>query len=143
MNDISWFLYAVDLLGGLSDFSIAASICSAFIGGGGLIAFFISRADIKHAKIRNVEWQAKYKEDYAEPSEIETMSKIEALGLRTLRVCIYTFCGFVFLSLIIPSPKTMYLILGSEVGETAITSETGQRVHDAINKKLDEYLENN
>ena len=55
---------------------------------------------------------------------------------KTLFFFIFVIC----LEIIIPSTKTMYLIMGSEVGEEVIKSETGQRVQDAINKKLDEYL---
>ncbi len=47
---------------------------------------------------------------------------------------------FMSLTIIVPSTKTMYLIAGSEIGEGIVVSETGKRVQEAINKKLDEYL---
>ena len=43
--------------------------------------------------------------------------------------------------IIVPSEKTLYLILGSEIGEEVVSSDTGQNVLDAINKKIEEYLQ--
>ena len=42
--------------------------------------------------------------------------------------------------ILLPSQRTMYMILGSEVGEEVVQSETAMRVKSLVDKKLDEYL---
>lgn len=52
----------------------------------------------------------------------------------TIGVC------FILLSTFIPLERTMYLILGSELGEEVAKSDTAKKVMSVIDKKLNEYL---
>lgn len=117
MNNLSWFLYAVDFLSALDTFLTMIGILSGAIVA--LIMLSIFACSIEP-------------DEYNNPFVVLVKGK--------LRHFISLFFVSIILTTIIPSTKTMYLILGSEVTETAIYSETGQRVHQAINKKLDEYL---
>lgn len=53
----------------------------------------------------------------------------------------YLSVGLLFLTILVPSQKTLYLILASEAGEEVVTSDTGQKALNVINQKLDEMLE--
>ena len=112
MNNLSWFLYAVDLLGNLQGFfGWAAVLLGIFIPF--ILCVMINETwdDDKKPKL----W-------------------------RYLRTSVVSGVIFCLLAIVIPSQKTMYLILGSEVGQKVIQSDTGKKVFDVINKKLDEYL---
>jgi len=119
MNSISWFLYAVDVLGGISKIVEILGFCV----GVGTVLYLIAMAVI-HVDI--------YDDD---------KQKIHIAQVwKQLKINIKIFLIASLIGAVIPSSKTMYLIMGSEVSEEIVTSETGQRVQDAINKKLDEYL---
>ena len=113
MNSISWFLYAVDILA-----NIAVGI--------GMLTFAVIVLTIIHCAA--VGERSAHDEVFKniKPVLWKGLAYVVALGI---------------LQMAIPNTKTMYLIMGSEVGESVVMSETGQRVQDAINKKLDEYLE--
>lgn len=54
-----------------------------------------------------------------------------------LIVSVFSF----LVSAFIPNTETIYMIAGSELGETAITSERGQRVADKIEAYIDLQLD--
>jgi hypothetical protein len=131
MNNISWFLYAVDVLrtvGGVSKALLVAGLIVLIISFGG---WLISRAALKCEK------DGENPDGYSARCW-DTWHKTWRIGLM---VSVPVFVVSLFFATLIPSSKTMYLIMGSEVGEEVVKSETGQRVQDAINKKLDEYLD--
>ena len=125
MNNISWFLYAVDVIDSLGDMI-------SFIAGMTLILFLVTALVAGIAKIVILNYSSL--ENAGEKSIVLFFSNL--LNKKTLFFFIFIFA----LEGLIPTQKTMYLIMGSEVGEEVVNSETGQRVQDAINKKLDEYL---
>lgn len=115
MNNISWFLYVVDVLGSLSKILsvLTIGLFTVYIIGWFLYALI---GDLEFNEGQGSRWKS---------------------NLKTVLVVLMIA---VPLSIITPNQKTLYLILGSEVGEQVAMSETGKRVQDAINKKLDEYL---
>lgn len=112
MNNISWFLYAVDVISSLP----------AFFG-----IIIVGLIVLSVARVINADVEC----------DEEGMKAVKHSFFKSY-LPIIIICSVVIV--IIPSAKTMYLIMGSEVGEHVVISETGQRVQDAINKKLDEYL---
>ena len=46
-----------------------------------------------------------------------------------------------FLSVIIPSEKTMYMIAGASIGKEAVQSDSAIKAYNLLNKYLDEELE--
>jgi hypothetical protein len=49
-----------------------------------------------------------------------------------------TVCFLVLI--LVPSPKTAYMMLGANLGKEAIQSETAQKIQKIVSIKLDEYL---
>jgi len=139
MNNISWFLYAVDIIENIQKFAVASSILLTILMGIGLLIM----PELK-SKIARYKRQDRERTDSEQPTyydeEIEGCSEYYALWGRVLSFCKYTIPLVLILAVFTPVSKTMYLMLGSEVSESVVMSETGQRVQDAINKKLDEYL---
>jgi hypothetical protein len=119
MNKLSWFLYAVDVVGSLREFLVAAFII-VFIG-------ILLTLVFGHMVIDTSQYGDEKKASHKKLNEALIKPIVVAMLIS-------------FFTVFIPSQKTMYLILGSEVGESVVMSETGQRVQDAINKRLDEYL---
>lgn len=115
MNNLSWFLYLVDVLNGLLGLVIFISVV------GFPITVFFQDCRL-------------HRDD---PDANQPMCS--DLGKHAGKVTSIWFLS-IFLAIIIPAEKTMYYILGSEMSEEVLTSETAKRVYDAVNKKLDEYL---
>lgn len=51
------------------------------------------------------------------------------------------FAILLFVCFLVPSKETLYLIAGSEIGETVVTSEYGQEMLDKISTAIDIQLE--
>ena len=113
MNNLSWFLYAVDVLGSLG----AIANMAIFVACVAVAVLIVSKT------IHSSEY---------DPKEFKPFIKIKTL-IKAISIV-------ALIAIAVPSTKTMYLILGSEIGEEVIQSETAKKVHDAVNKKLDEYL---
>lgn len=120
MNSTSWFLYAVDLMSGLEGFFIAAVL--GYIGW--LIFLWVG------ALIYNDVNQYDIRDKTKEKRELPKATRSNFVVIAVLS----------FVIAVLPSTKTMYLIMASELTASALTSETGKRVQDAINKQLDKYL---
>lgn len=120
MNKLSWFLYSIDLMSSLKEVIPILTLVFGFLY---VLAFFITIA-VTNARIRG------------------TDDNLTCYGvtLSKLKTVIITLVTLTSLYCFIPKEKTMYLMLGSEVGEQLVKSETAKRVYDAVNKKLDEYL---
>lgn len=121
MNTLSWFLYLAEVAGNLNwmiSMLFITSIIGLFVTG---LIFSWVREDLMHD---------------------EEERKIgNNLVKRLLKITVPLFFTTFILGALIPSEKTMYLIMGSEVSEEVIQSETGLKVQEAIQKKLDEYLD--
>lgn len=126
MNSLSIFLYLIDVLDGVADFAAFMAIISfvASLLGAAIFIVATSEANKKHRS----------------DEQREEDRKLAKSSKPWLKRAILTFFIVSVIVLLIPSQKTMYLIMGSEVSQEIINSETGKRVQNAINKKLDEYL---
>lgn len=113
MNNMSWFLYLVDILGNLA---MGLGLLTIAV----IALLIIHLFEIGEGPLKREEQRAAFK--------------------RTFRAGLLVILALSLLQIVIPNTRTMYLILGSEVGEEVVNSETAQRVQKAINKKLDEYL---
>ncbi len=123
MNNLSWFLYAVDVISATDVFFRGAAIISLFA----IVPLIISGF-----AFRDFATYDKEKHDNLMSSSRKCFNWIPKLAVITVI--------FMLAATLTPSEKTMYMIAGSEFGEDMAQSETGRRVKDAINKKLDEYL---
>lgn len=117
MNSLSWFLYAVDVFASLEVISeITLIVCLT-----GLLMLPLIVSTAPRAKEDKEGFHNKCKKIAKTTFKFVAIPALVAVVL-------------------VPSPRTMYLMLGSEVGEEVAMSETAKRVQDAVNKKLDEYL---
>lgn len=58
---------------------------------------------------------------------------------RPLPMCVLGIC-FLLLSTVIPPERSIYLMMGAHAGKEMIPSETGKKVHNLLDAKLDELL---
>lgn len=116
MNSLSWFLYAVDVVGDLGSLLWLILVTSGLGLAFTCFVLFATRTDFSP---RTDDW---------------------TLWNKVLKRFLVVLSITSPLYVLTPSEKTMYLILGSELGEEVVNSEVGQKVYDTVNKKLDEYL---
>lgn len=114
MNSLSLFLYFVDVLISLSYLLHAVSMVGIAIFTAFVIGTAITCGDF--------------------------LPHDRSILIKKIKPFAYALGIVMLLNVVIPSERTMYLILGSELGEEMITSETGQRVFDVVNKRLEEYI---
>lgn len=117
MNTLSWWIYLADVLDGV-----------------GLLFDFIAYASIMVAIILVVVGLVYFIEDKRLP-EIK-LPQIK----RGFRLCAVTFFLSGLIVVAIPSSKTVYLIIGSEMtGDISMTPEF-EKARKILNNKLDEIL---
>ena len=139
MNDLSWFLYAIDLVNVIGALSAVVMVASLTL----YVMFCVARHEGKGDVERMARNYTQWKDDDEKKKLVDEVEKItnnQKSYSKWCKVSMTTALIAAFLFITMPSSKTMYLILGSEIGEEAINSETGKRVQNVINKKLDEYL---
>ena len=125
MNDLSWFLYLADVIPPIGH-------ARMFIGVGSVLFMFA----VTGAASMDADLAEKYPNvSKKEAARADVAFSFLKRGHRWAFIIIIMLVGA-----LIPSQKAMYLIMGSEISEEVINSETGKRVQKAINKKLDEYL---
>lgn len=117
MNSLSWFLYVIDVVGTVSGIFTFLTFASAIVA---LITLIMAVP-------------------LMETGDFEGATAVVWRKILIRSVVIFSI--FFPLSAVTPSQKTMYLILGSEIGEDVVMSETAKRVRQAVNMKLDEYLD--
>ena len=118
MNNLSWLIYAADVLPKLAATMTFISLVLC------VVLMFISMFTLH---------------EYEYKSEKE-----QRAAKRRLRFCFVTalVCLFVIIAAqFIPSTDTIYLIAGSEIGEVAVVSERGQELLNKVNSVLDAQLE--
>lgn len=114
MNTLSIFIYLIDILTSLEVF-IAICVSASIVAIG-------------------ISYLATYGDKYPSETAIEHCTNVKNTLLPYI-------IGGVFLLVLIPSPKTMYLIGASEIAEVTIQTEEINKVRQIINKKLDDLLE--
>lgn len=127
MNSLSWFIYLADILGNVSGILGVLGFFGTILGIIGIVSG------------RFVVWDKHYKDADTNERLDKSRTTIGNYGIRLF------FAGIIFgfLAAIIPSQKSMYMIAGSEIGETVITHpdtvEVYHEVRDIILEKLREY----
>lgn len=118
MNNLSWFIYFVEVIPNISLFLLVSGQIALF---GSLfimfcsIPFYVESYD--NDKPKYVEW---YKLYYK----------------RILPILVF----ILLIAILIPSKETMYLIAGSELGETVVTSQEGQEIMNDIHEIIKHQL---
>lgn len=117
MNTLSWLLYLGEISGSLSSFFgwISAPI---FV----LTGFCL--------------FMGMYHMMEAEPDsrDYQLAKTVRDVGLK---IFMPMFFAFAIISTILPSKETVYLIAASEAGQEVITSPTGKKALEAVNRYLD------
>lgn len=113
MNNITWFIYLIDVFSTL-DKAVSFLALMGMIAS--VMALFVSMI-------------------------VPTNHSDYGLAKTTAKRTIVATIIFGLLAVLTPSTQTMYLMLGSEATEDILQSETGKKVYDAINKRLDDYLD--
>lgn len=122
MNDLSIFIYLAAVFETIRDLSFPVFFFGALICAGFVVGYFIAGdKDFVSLKGHREEKQAFF---------------VTCLKNTLIGIGIYTL-SYLF----VPSKETMYLMLGSEVGEELILSEEAGKVRDIINQELDTLLD--
>ena len=113
MNKLSWMLYLCDFIDALNTLlSIGVTVACIVLGAIIATAAIISMSE-------------------------ENASAISVVWEKTRLSCA-VLAALAFISCLIPSEKTFYLIMGSEAGEMVAASEVGQQVISIIKDKISE-----
>lgn len=114
MNSLSLWLYLADVFGSVDNAAFNFGILFGVLTAISTVALLCSL------------------EDKNEPA-VKVFNRFVKWSGSLLTAC-------VILVIFIPSQKTMYMILASEVGEEVVISEEMDLVREAIQKKLNEYV---
>jgi hypothetical protein len=120
VNDLSWLIYLAGLLGSLKNICIGLTICSVAFMGASLIYGGIER-------------------DYScvGAERYEAGKRVQVKGVK---IGVIGAISFLFLAAFLPSQNTVYAIAASEMGETALNTETGGKAVEALNAWLDRQI---
>lgn len=123
MNTLSWLLYAANLAHNL--FGVLTFLAIA-LGGIGVIA--VIAAAINNSEM-NDDMKIYHRTDRQKRDYWKT-------GRGWLFACIF----FSLVAAAMPSERTVYLIIASQMGETVVTSPDMQEIFQAMKKKVLDYL---
>jgi len=127
--DLVWLVYGISLLGSFGLFFHVATVVAAC----SVVAFLIYRGSECSAYPWDDERRAKKK----------VADGIWAMGHVKTLFKVFLVC--VFISGILPSEKTAYVMVGAyatqKVAESGAVQETGSKVLTIINQKLDQYVQ--
>jgi heme/copper-type cytochrome/quinol oxidase subunit 2 len=126
MNKLTILLYLMDALESMSMFIWFGIIATAIAAVCTMQVYFAK-------KFNPSTWRTDQQTVHAK--EIENSAKRASFWF------IGTFIVLVFLSILIPSTQTLYLMAGSEVGEMAATSERGEQILNKIEMAIDAQLD--
>lgn len=115
MNTLSWFLYLADVIN---------TVQGVFIFGGVASILFLGAKTIYVTSFNDMSINRDRQKPL--PSFWKNIS---------LAMLMFALAG------LIPSKETVYMIAGSELGETAVTSERGERIMNDIETILDLQIE--
>lgn len=127
MNNLSWFLYFADVL---------PNVAGTFATGGIIITAAAVAGTLVAAALAEDEATSFSKEKRAVGQE-SLKNKEYLWPLKFLWIGI----PLIIASTFVPSRETIYLIAGSEAGQMAIESETGQNLFDEIQLVIEHQLD--
>lgn len=117
MNNLSWALYGIEVVGRLGPLTAFLAVLSMVACAGALLFGAIMR----ESDDRDDEKAGKKLQGFAKP-------------------LLWSAVVLAMIAVMLPSQRSLYLIVGSQISETVVTSEDGQRVIDALRKKVLDYL---
>lgn len=143
-NQLTWFLYAADVLTGMSSFT-AAVFGIVFIAGGlGLFVwYFLSKASYDLSEVA-----MKYREEFSKMSEryrylddrhLPKINFIPAPPRLAWVVWIVSFT-LLFMSALVPGKVTLYMMAGSEAAEMIITDDYTREIIDDIQQFIKQEI---
>ena len=119
MNELSWLIYAADVVGNLRWLAGSALIATIPISiAGGLVWLMCHDG---------------YSSD-------ETGERADRIALRVAKALFPWLVVAVIITAVVPSRSTIYAIAASEMGERVIESETGSKAVEALNAWLDRQI---
>lgn len=136
MNMLSWLIYGAEVLSRLSNFVFTLALVLLFLGVASFIIRVASEAEPsfeERERIRNMTREEKNAEN--EKAGKDFLGFIKKLAIYML-LPIFLF----FVSVLIPSQNTIYLIAASEVAEAGYKSELGEKVQAIVEEKINDIL---
>lgn len=122
MNSLSWMIYFADVVGGaLVILGLLMFATAIFAGGATAIGFFKREENRSYG---------------AEDRDFQAGQRLFVAGRGKLWIPLVLAIAVVFT----PSRETIYAIAASEMGETALNSETGGKAVQALNAWLDRQI---
>lgn len=126
MNRLSWLLILADIIGGFDRFLVFLCAAGLIVGAVAVIVGGVCRSD---------EYSARHDDElYSARHELSDT----IFGYARLAVVTAVAAGL--LGVLTPSRNTIYAVAASEVGESALDSETGGKAVEALNAWLDRQL---
>jgi hypothetical protein len=127
--DLVWLVYGISLLDSFGLFFHMATVVSA-VSISGLLIYRGAECSVNS-------WDDKYRVEKKQKDAVWAMGHVKT-SLKVFLVC-------VFISGILPSEKTAYVMVGAyatqKVAESGAVQETGSKVLTIINQKLDQYVQ--
>lgn len=121
MNQLSWLLYAADVVGGLGSLSAFLALVSALA----LVLTLCVRVGI-----------AAHEADYGRTAPENVMKLLS----KTQKWAATVFGLAALVAVLTPEKETLYAIAASEVGERVVSSPTANKAVQALNHWLDEQI---
>jgi hypothetical protein len=114
VNSLSWLIYLGDVVGGADGFAVFLAVVCGLVAGVGAMVKLIATA---HGEGDDIPWTMRGARNFA-------------------LACIAASSAAIF----IPSRSTVYAIAASELGERALTTQTGNKAVQALNAWLDRQI---
>ena len=127
--DLVWLVYAISLLHGFGTLLIMSAIVSGFFG----MCFLIYRG----AECSQESWHGE--------RECQKRAEKGKWAMGHVKTCLKVFILSAVLATLLPTEKTAYMMVGAyatqKIAENDKVQETGGKVLQIINQKLDQYVE--
>ena len=134
MNSLTLFIYFVGISDGIKTLLIlSACLWLAWCAINWLARFIIACEDRECSK------HARYTEDRKKEYE-QTARKHRKNSMRFIGIAPWITVVLGLMVAAIPSERTLYMMAGSEVGESVLETEEMRKVRVILNDKLDEFM---
>lgn len=116
MNTLSWLIYLADVAGDIDSLLAFISLAATFF-----LILWVCAAFVMF--------------DEGSPEDWKVWRRLGGFALLPI------FFGSVILGALVPAKTTVYAIAASEMGEKALSTETGNKAFKALNAWLDRQIE--
>lgn len=119
MNGLSILIYLANIVGKVESVMTAIIVTACIIGGISIFVLLVSSAESKSETAKEIRDNIfSFWKKYLFPVVIATT----------------------ILWIVVPSERTIYMVAGSEITQELIDSETGRKVFELVDRKLDEFI---